>query len=169
MYEYKARRFQLIEVKCTNTQNNAQFSFQQQPLLQSITGGQRVFVQAIRAYSSNAVGGSPFTQGNVMPTAADIQNTTLTLSVLGTFRVRNLPLAELNAIWSDSAAYVPFTLSSFLLCNFWGIDWTQCFITCVLGAHAANVSFLFGIYYCYSTDPQADLLGVDPDQSQIPM
>jgi len=166
MYELKARRFQLIEAKVTNTQNNSQWSFNQQPQLQSITGGQRVFVQAIRSYSSNAVGGSPFTQGNVMPTAADIQNTTLTLSVLGNLRIRNLPLAELNAIWSDTAAYVPFTLSPFLLCNIWGIDWTQSYITTVLGAHAANVSFLFGIYYAYSTDPQEDYSGipyVDPN------
>jgi hypothetical protein len=162
MYELKARRYQLIECKANNTQNNAQFPFAQQPLLQSVTGGQRVFVQGMRTYAENAIGGSPITPGNVMPTAADIQNTTLTLSVLGSLRVRNMPLAELNSIWSDTAAYVPFTMSPFLLCNFWGIDWTQSFITCTVGASANNVSFMFGVYYAYSTDPQADWLGIPP-------
>lgn len=156
MYELKARRFQLIEAKVTAQQNNAPWSFNQQPLLQSVTGGQMVLVESIRVYANNAIGGSPFTPGNAMPTAADIQNTTLTLSVLGSFRFLNVPLAEFNPIWSDSAAYVPFNLNPPLFCNLWGIDWTQSYITTVVAAHAANVSFMFGVYYMYSTDGIAD-------------
>jgi len=158
MYELKARRFQLIEAKVTGTSNNSQWSFNQQPLLQSISGGQRVFVEAIEAYANNAISGSPFSPANAMPTAADIQGATLTLSVLGNLRFLNVPLSRLNPIWSDSGAYVPFTLTPVLFCNVWGIDWTQSYVTTVTAAHTQPLSFMFGVWYMYSTDPQADTL-----------
>lgn len=156
MWEFKARRFQQIQAKVTAAQNNSNWNFDQQPLLQSVTGGQLVFVEAIEIYADNAVSASAITPTNAVANAADIKNSTLTLSVLGNLRVNNLPLSRINPIWSDTAAYVPFTLTPVLWCNMWGIDWTQSFVTTVAAAHTAPLSFVFGIWYMYSTDPEAD-------------
>jgi hypothetical protein len=165
MYPLQTTRFQLIQVVVNTQQANQDYAFQQQPLLQSVTGGQRVFVEAMEFYPSNGLAASPLSPTLAAATPADTANTVMTLSVLGTDRIKNMPLARMNPIWSNDTNYSPFVMYPFLLVNMWGIDWTQSKITTVVAAHAAAVTFSFGIHFCYSTDPQGQrLLRMFPDE-----
>ena len=141
------------------SQNQALFYFQSQPQLQSVSGGQRVFVRAIETYSTNALALSPLTAGNAVAAPAAIVNAVLTLSVLGTESLRQIPLAVLNRVWTDpagGAAYTPFVIQPFFLLNMFGIDWTKSYVTTIGAAAGTPFSYLFGVYYEYSTDPKQD-------------
>jgi hypothetical protein len=156
MDNFKTRRFQLIECPVGTQQANQDYNFTPQQLLQSVTGGQKVYIRQMAAYCTNAIAKSPITPSNTVASPTDIQGAFLTLSVLGTERFKRVPLAQMNNVWSDTATYAPFVMNRFLLENVWGIDWTQSFVTTTVAASAAPLSFLFGIWFEYSDDMLAD-------------
>lgn len=150
----ETRRFQLVENIVNVQQANAQIYFQNQPLLQSITGGQRVYIRAIETYSTNALTKSPLTSGSNVASPTDIKNAVLVLSVLGTESLRMIPLSDLNRTWADAANYTPFVIQPFCLVDMWGIDWTKSYVITVAAAASVPFSYLFGVHYEYSTDGQ---------------
>lgn len=156
MQDLEGRRYQLIECIIDTQQANQQYLFKPQPLLQSITGAQRVYIRAIKAYCTNAAAKSPLTPGNTVASPADIQNAFLVLQVFGTERFRYVPLAEMNNTWTDTANYAPFQQNIFRLKNIWGVDWTQSYIKTGGAVSAVPLSFLFGIYFEYSDDHLTD-------------
>jgi hypothetical protein len=121
--------------------------FDDQKQLQSYLGGQTVYIKKVEVYSDQAIALSPLTIGNPNATAADILNATLTLQVKGRLRFDNIPLARLNQIWADTAAFVPYTLEPFLLEDTFEVDWQQSFVTLLAAPAAVPFSYVFGVAY----------------------
>lgn len=147
-------RYQMVELIFTVQQAMADIYFQNQPQLQSVIGGQTVYIRAITTYSNNALTTSPLTSGSPVATPADIQNAVITLDVLGTESLRKIPLADLNRTWADPGAYTPFVIQPLLLKDMFGINWTKSYVTTPAALAATPISFLFGVWYEYSTDPK---------------
>jgi len=159
MFGIKADRFQLVElpVSAAIVGTNSDIYFQNQPQLQSISGGVQVFLTAIEVYINEDIALSPLTAGNGVATAADLINATLTLSVNTNYQFLKVPLAVLRRNETQTAGNVVASHNNdlFLINDILQVDWTKSFIT-VLGAPAVTpFSYLLGVYYRYSTDVKA--------------
>lgn len=153
MLGLKADRYQLVElvVGANVTGTNTDIYFQNQPQLQSISGGVQVFACGIEVFTVNDIALSPLTGGNPVASAADMRNATLTLSVNTNYQFLKLPLAALHRNNTNTAGESSVQ-DLFLLNDILQIDWTKSFVS-VLGVPAAvPFSYLFGVYYRYSTD-----------------
>lgn len=152
MLGLKTDRYQLVElvVGANITQNNSDIYFQNQPQLQSISGGVQVFACGIEVYNVNDISASPLTAGNAVASVADLANATLTLSVNTNYQFLKLPLNAMHR--NSSAAGGSSVQDLFLLNDILQIDWSKSFVTVVAAPGAVPFSYLFGVYYRYSTD-----------------
>lgn len=152
---FRTKRFQLVEliIAATVAGNNQQVYFQNQPQLQSVLGDRTIYIKAIQTYSDQALALSPLTSGSAVATAGDIANGVLTLCVKGEESLRQIPLADLNRIFSDTgAAFAPYNWEPFYLKNLFEVDWTKSYVTLVATPAAAPFSYLFGVHYDYEPD-----------------
>lgn len=150
------RRYVPIEAVATTQQAGQFYKFQNQQLLQSVMGGQRVNIFAVTAYASNSVSVPPINQTNAMATVADVKGAFLTLQILGTERIKLFPLGQMMTIWTGDTDAAPFTIQPLVLTGVWGVDWTQSGVTTAAAAHAVNTSYVFGIWYDFSDDVITD-------------
>lgn len=152
----RAKRFQLVELRvpANITATNQQVNFDNQPQLQSISGGRQIFVEAIEAYNVNDVPLSPFTPGQPVASDADFVNGVLTLSVDASYNFQYIPLVTLHRTFSNQAGtQQPSVFDLFGVNSIWQVDWTKSYVTMV-GAPSVLTAFsyLFGVYYRYSDD-----------------
>ena len=135
---------------------NSSTYLQQQPQLQSYLNGNVVYVKAIETFSDQAITTSPLTSGNPVATAADIAAATLTLVVKGWESIKQVPLAMLNRMYSDTGAgFVPFNQTQlFLLKDVFEIDWGKSYVTTQTAGATVPFSFLFGVHYSYEPDQE---------------
>lgn len=148
---YRIKYSTIAEIKIpANAQAGKTFAFETQQQLQTVSGDQRVIVEAIECYSDSALTKSPLTNTNVVATAADIANATLTLQ-FGTFQgISMLPLASLVRIIPDAANYTPGVFDLTMFREMYKIDWTKSYITLVDTAPTATVfSYVFNVCYDY--------------------
>jgi len=145
-------RYQLIENIVNSQQNQGQYYFQNQPQLQSVTGGQKVYVRCIESYVNTTVTASPLSSGNTIATPADIQNTYLVISVNGTEQLRRIPLGRMNPIIPNAGTYSPAVWEPLTFIDLWAIDWTKTYLQTAAAVSVTPMSFLFGVWYDYSID-----------------
>lgn len=159
---FKTTRFQLVElvIGAAISGNNSDIYFQNQPQLQSISGGRQIFIEAIETYANTDLAVSPITSGNPVANAAAIANATLTLSVDTNLSFKQIPLVTLHRAQSETGGVTaPFTRQLFRLNEIWQVDWTKSYITCSAAPVGAPFSYLLGVHYRYSTDQEAVSLG----------
>lgn len=154
---FEAKRFQLVElvIGIATTGAQSKVNFQNQPQLQSISGTRQVFVEAIETYTNEDLSTSPLTNGNAVATPAQLQNAVLTLSVDTNLNFDSIPLASLHRInRSNAGTSAPHVRDLFMVNQIWQIDWTKSFVTMPAAPAGQPYSYLFGVYYRYSTDEQ---------------
>ena len=148
----RTTRFELIEISITvqPVGRLSTFNFGQQPLLQSISGDQQVFVKSIAAYTSDMLALSPITPNNTVLLAADVSNTILNIDTGGKFSFHRLPFVELLKFQGTTA---PSQFWPYEVNDIWQIDWTKSEVQ-FLNATASVVPFsvVFGITYDYAPD-----------------
>lgn len=155
---FRAKRFQLVELKVPAgvTGTNQQINFLNQPQLQSISGGRTVYVEAIETFNVNDVPLSPFTPGQPIASEADMINGLLTLSVDTGYDFQYIPLATLHRTLSQQTSDIsPVVGQLYGVNQVWQIDWTKSYVTMVGAPTITAFSYLFGVYYRYSTDKEA--------------
>lgn len=154
---FEAKRFQLVELVVGTAVTGAQskVNFQNQPQLQSISGTRQVFVEAIETYTNEDLATSPLTNGSAVATPAQLQNAVITLSVDTNLNFDSIPLASLHRInRSNAGTSAPHVRDLFMVNQIWQIDWTKSFVTMPAAPAGQPYSYLFGVYYRYSTDEQ---------------
>lgn len=149
----KTTKYQLVELQIPATAAAGQrFYFQDQPQLRSQSGNQ-IYIESIETFSVGAQTLSPLS-GLAVATAAAILNATLVLNVGGYEDIQGVPLAALNRITPDAAAYVPAVYDLFLLADLYRVDWTKSYCQLTAGTGAAY-AYLFGVRYKnVITDPK---------------
>lgn len=148
---YRAKYTCLAEIKMpANSAGNKNYSFEPQSQLQTIMGDQRVIVEALETYSDQSLTKSPLTSTNVVATAADIMNATITLQ-FGTFQgIAQYPLASLVRIIPNQNDYTPGVFALTMFREMFKIDWGKSYITLVDTAPTTTVfSYVFNVYYDY--------------------
>jgi len=151
----KTTKFQLIELQVPATAGaGTRVPIGDQPQLRS-QSGTATFIESIETYSVNALTVSPIS-GLPVATAADIVNGVLVLNVKGYEDLQFIPLAAINRVWADTAAFVPFVQDLFLLDDIYAVDWTKSYVQ--LGAAPSGaIAYLFGVRYRNSLGKQVRL------------
>jgi len=143
--EVKTTKYQLVELQIPATAAAGQrFYFQDQPQLRS-QSGTMVIIESIETFSDQAQTLSPLSNLAVAPVAA-ILNATLVLNIRGYDDINGIPLAALNRIIADTAAFVPSVYDLFLLADLYAVDWTKSYVQVTAGTGAAY-AYLFGVRY----------------------
>lgn len=148
---YRAKYSCLAEIQIpAAAQAGKNFQFRSQQQLQTVTGDQRVIVEAMETYSSAALTRSPLTSTLPVAAAADILNATLTLQ-FGTFQgIAQYPLASLCRIIPNPNSYTPAVFDLTLFRDMYKIDWTKSYITLVQNAPTVTAfAYCFNVYYDY--------------------
>jgi len=104
-----------------------------------------IFIQSIEVFASNAAPQS-WLSNNTGAGAVEIENGLLVLNVGGYEDIQGLPLAVLNRVQSDPAAYIPSVYDLFLFNDLYKVDWTKSYVQLAV-ANAAPYSYLFGVRY----------------------
>lgn len=142
--EVKTTKYQLVELQIPIAAAGQRIYFQDQPQLRS-QSGTMIFIQSIEVFSENA---APFSwlSNNIGAGAAEIQNGLLVLNVGGYEDIQGIPLAVLNRVIGDPAAYIPSVYDLFLFNDLYKVDWTKSYVQ-LAAANAAAFSYLFGVRY----------------------
>ena len=141
----KTTKYQLVELQVPAAAGaGSRIYFQDQPQLRS-QSGQMVTIESIETIADNGLALSPLSTLAVA-TAADIQNGVLVLNVGGYEDLQYIPLAVINRVLTDPAAYVPGVFDLFLLNDIYKLDWTKSYVQ-LQAAPSGNIAYLFGVRY----------------------
>ncbi len=144
-YNIKTTKYQLVELQVPAAAAAGQrIFFQDQPQLRSQSGTQ-IFIESVETFAAGALAISPFSALPVA-VAADITNGILVLNIAGYEDLQGVPLAALNRVVPDAAAYVPGVQDLFLLNDLYRVDWTKSYVQ-LQAAPSGNIAYLFGVRY----------------------
>lgn len=143
--EVKTTKYQLVELQIPATAAAGQrVYFQDQAQLRSQVG-QNIYIQSIETFGTNA-GALSWLSNNPLAGAVELQNAMLVLNIDGREDINGIPLAVLNRVIPDAAAYIPSVYDLFLFNDLLKVDWTKSYIQLTAGTGAAY-AYLFGVRY----------------------
>jgi len=148
----KTTKYQLVELQVPAAATAGQrIYFQDQPQLRS-QSGRMTLIESVETFSDGALALSPFSS---LPTAtpADITNGILVLNIAGYEDLQGVPLAVLNRVIPDAAAYAPGVYDLFLTNDLYRVDWTKSYVQ-LQAAPSGNIAYLFGVRYAWVVGKQ---------------
>jgi hypothetical protein len=143
--EFKAQRFQAVEINVPSGTTLRQFNF---PDLPQLTGrnGQPVIIDSIVFYSHTSTPKSPNSGADVI-SDADLKKSFLTIYQGDLSIIQNQPIASLVYAGDVGAGTQGATFNQPLLRNLINVSWTKCYITTPAAAPTGGVVYSIGIFY----------------------
>jgi len=143
------KRYELLEIQIPAASTATRFNVPDQPQLRTDQDAD-IIIQGIESFDTNGI---PFSPNNIaMATAAQLQQTYLTLYIDGEESIYRVPLLSLKRIANEVNAGVnnPYVWDLFKLRNV-QVDWTKSYFFTPNSYSAvapnATFSFLLGVHY----------------------